>query len=344
MLASTARPLSSAPPSLLSAPAPLARTRLVDTTDVEEARRAFSRIYAESTIERQRAPFGCTLDVVQSGAVNFVAGDWRGGGLATLPQGLDRYALTLTPSGSGSARGAQAGEEYTVVSGRRGALFSPGLASTIESSVGFRGRTLTLQRAALEDHLTTLTGRAPRGPIRFEVSVDLEDGPGATLLGVAQQLRREVNRPGASPLMIAALRDALFTALLTGTKHSESALFQPRSPRVAPGCVRRAEEYIEAHAAEPITLAALVAVAGVPARSLRAAFVSSRGAAPMEVLRQRRFDLARARLASAAPGTTVASVAAELGFGGAGRFSVAYRRRFGESPSETLARRLGRER
>ena len=37
----------------------------------------------------------------------------------------------------------------------------------------------------------------------------------------------------------------------------------------APGHVRRAEEYILAHAAEPLTLADIVAAAGVPARATR---------------------------------------------------------------------------
>lgn len=168
-------------------------------------------------------------------------------------------------------------------------------------------------------------------------ALDFETGPGAALLGVAQLLRREVERPGASSYMVTALRDAFFTALLTGMKHSASHLLEPSPRRVAPACVRRAEEYIAAHAAEPITLASIAAAAGAPARSLRATFTAVRGVAPMEFLRRQRYELAHRRLLEAAPGTTVSSVVQALGLGDAGRFSVEYRKRFGQSPSKVLA-------
>jgi transcriptional regulator GlxA family with amidase domain len=92
-----------------------------------------------------------------------------------------------------------------------------------------------------------------------------------------------------------------------------------------------------AHAAEPITLTEIVAAAGVPERSLRAAFVACRGMPPMEFLRQRRFELAHRYLAEPSASTSVAGVVTALGFGHPGRFSVEYKRRFGASPSETLA-------
>ncbi|MFT3765735.1 MAG: AraC family transcriptional regulator [Minicystis sp.] len=320
----------------VTAPEPPPRLRIVETADVDVARRAFSSLYASSTLEPGHGPFECTLDVARSGAVNVVTGWWRSATLAIVRGGLDRYVITLPAAGSGAVE--QAGERHEVMPGR-GAVLSPGLAPSFGCSPEFVGYTITIQRGALEDHLAKLTDRAVRGPIRFDVPLDVEDRKGATFLGVLELFRREVERPGVSPLAIAALRDALFTSLLTGVRHSASALLEPRPARLAPWCVRRAEEYIEAHAAEPITMTDVAAAIGVPARSLRAAFASSRGVSPMAVLRQRRFELARARLASASPGTTVASVAATLGFRSAGRFSVAYRARFGESPSETLARR-----
>jgi hypothetical protein len=53
--------------------------------------------------------------------------------------------------------------------------------------------------------------------------------------------------------------------------------------------------------------------------------------------------MTRRRHLAAEPGTTVVTVVAALGFGaagatGTGRFSVLYKKRLGESPSETLAR------
>lgn len=66
----------------------------------------------------------------------------------------------------------------------------------------------------------------------------------------------------------------------------------PRGGRAAPACIRRAEEYIDAHAAGPVELADIVAAAGVPERTLRAAFAACRGMPPMAFLRRRRIELA----------------------------------------------------
>ena len=163
-------------------------------------------------------------------------------------------------------------------------------------------------------------------------------GDGASVLRVVALFQQEVTRPQASPLLLASLRDTVCTALLTGLSHSGSHLLRPLGG-AGPGCVRRAEEYIRQHAAEPLTLADIVAVAGAPARALQIAFQKARGMTPMDCLRAQRFESARARLSEGDPATTVASVAAAPGFGTSpGRVAIHYRGPFGGSPSETLAK------
>ncbi|UQA55778.1 AraC family transcriptional regulator [Polyangium aurulentum] len=305
------------------------------TSDVGEARVVFSRVYAEATLEPRRgAPFGCALEVVSSGATRVVMGEWTGGGRAFLPDSGEQYVLSL--SAGGESRGDHAGERFRVVPDRRGALFSPGRSCVLDVDAPFHGRSLVIDRKALDAHFTALTGTALRGPICFDVALDLEDGPGRTVHEVAQLFRGQIEQAWASPMLLTALRGALFTSLLVHTRHSQSAILDAPQPRVAPGCVRKAEEYMAAHAAQPITLADIVAAAGVPERSLRAAFVACRGMPPMSFLRRRRFELARRHLAEPSAGTSVAGVVAALGLGNPGRFSVEYKRWFGESPSETL--------
>ena len=85
-------------------------------------------------------------------------------------------------------------------------------------------------------------------------------------------------------------------------------------------------------------LADLVTVAGVSARTLQLGFLAAHGMSPMRYVQQRRLACAREDLLRAAPGMTVAEIARRLGFVAAGRFSLAYRQCFGESPSQTLAR------
>ncbi|WP_433929307.1 AraC family transcriptional regulator [Sorangium cellulosum] len=314
----------------------IARAQLVRTSDVGEAREVFSRVYAEATLEPMRdTPFGCALEVVSFGATRVVMGDWTGGGQASLPDIGEHYVLSL--SAGGESAGHHAGEPFRVVPDRRGALFSPGRSCVLDVDAEFHGRTLVIDRGALDAHFTALTGTALRGPICFDVALDLEDGPGCTVHEIAQLFRRQIEQAWVSPMLLTALSGALFTSLLVHSRHSQSAILDAPQPRVAPACVRKAEEYMAAHAAEPITLADIVAAAGVPERSLRAAFVACRGMPPMDFLRRRRFELARRHLAEPSAGASVAGVVAALGLGHPGRFSVEYKRRFGESPSETLS-------
>ncbi len=107
---------------------------------------------------------------------------------------------------------------------------------------------------------------------------------------------------------------------------------------VEPAVLRRAVEFIEAHAGHPIGLVQIAAAARVGARGLQLAFRRHRGTTPLEYLRAVRMERAHADLLAADPqsGDTVASVATRWGFTHHGHFAIGYRRRFGCSPSTTL--------
>lgn len=105
--------------------------------------------------------------------------------------------------------------------------------------------------------------------------------------------------------------------------------------------IQLAQAYIDAHLHEPITMVDVARAACVSLRTLQAAFREHRGDSPRVLLRQRRLERARALLASAAAGATVAKIAFDCGYSHLGRFSVEYRRRFGEHPSKTLRRAPG---
>jgi transcriptional regulator GlxA family with amidase domain len=121
---------------------------------------------------------------------------------------------------------------------------------------------------------------------------------------------------------------------------SQETIVSKRAPRngLASACVRRAEEYIEAHAEQPLRLGEIAQAAGVPVRTLLDAFSRFREVSPMQHLRDVRLERVRNRLLAAGPGTRVTSVALDCGFVHLGRFSSLYQERFGESPSQTLAR------
>jgi AraC family ethanolamine operon transcriptional activator len=101
--------------------------------------------------------------------------------------------------------------------------------------------------------------------------------------------------------------------------------------------VRRAEDYLQACLAEPLSLLDLCRELGVSERTLHYAFRQVRGLSPMAYFRACRLNAVRQELKATAAGTaTVREVAQRWGFGHPGEFAAAYRRLFGELPSQTL--------
>jgi AraC-like DNA-binding protein len=110
-----------------------------------------------------------------------------------------------------------------------------------------------------------------------------------------------------------------------------------KAARFAAALRRQIEELREANQNQPIRLAEICAAVGMPERTLRTRCIEHLGVSPMRYLWLRRMHLARATLMRADPNTTtVTEIACDYGFWELGRFSVEYRRLFGESPSQSL--------
>ena len=103
--------------------------------------------------------------------------------------------------------------------------------------------------------------------------------------------------------------------------------------------IARFEGFLEANPDRPMYLTEICAAIGVAERTLRAACEEHLGMGPVRYLSLRRMHLVRRALLRADPATvTVTRLATDHGFWELGRFSVAYRALFGESPSEWLRR------
>jgi transcriptional regulator GlxA family with amidase domain len=103
--------------------------------------------------------------------------------------------------------------------------------------------------------------------------------------------------------------------------------------------VRRAEEYIETHWSERITIAGLARATAASARSIFFHFKNCRGQSPMSFVKQVRLEHAREMLQHSGINHSVTEVAVDCGFGNLGHFAGDYFKRFGERPSDTLKRR-----
>lgn len=98
------------------------------------------------------------------------------------------------------------------------------------------------------------------------------------------------------------------------------------------------EEYLRSHSSEPISTATLCRELGARERTLYLGFRERYGMSPHDYMAMLRMNAAREALLSAPSGSRVSDIALSAGFTHIGRFSIEYRKHFGELPSETLSR------
>jgi AraC-like DNA-binding protein len=200
---------------------------------------------------------------------------------------------------------------------------------------------MCLNKSALTHQLEMLLNDSLGAPLELAPTMSLTNGYGNSLARFAWMVTNDLDRAGSiyfAPAAMIMLEQFIFTALLMSHPHNYSAALQRLERPIAPRDVKRAIDYIHAHVDAPITLADIVRASGVPGRTLFKHFNDCRGQSPMRYLRNVRLDKARETLRRADPGATVTDIATQWGFTHMGRFSVEYRLRFGESPSETLSR------
>jgi AraC-like DNA-binding protein len=142
----------------------------------------------------------------------------------------------------------------------------------------------------------------------------------------------------ANPEVARAMEQALVEAMvfcLAGAQSQDARNVQRNRARV----MRLIEEVLIANLGEPLYMGELAAQVGASYWTLRDCCLEYLGMNPKRYLWLRRMHLARRALRSADAGrTTVTEVASNYGFWELGRFSVAYRSLFGESPSTALHR------
>jgi len=174
----------------------------------------------------------------------------------------------------------------------------------------------------------------------FEPTGTFEVGSAAGRLTTVllHELEYEDNLLVGSTLAGRELQLALVTAVIEATPNAYQDLLDGRTIEPYAAIVRRAEAYLFDHLAELISKPQIAAAAGVKVRVLERAFERIRHLPPMAVLRQMRLDRVRLLLKYAPAGATVAVLARTCGFGHLGHFTIAYQKRFGELPAETLQR------
>jgi AraC-like DNA-binding protein len=200
---------------------------------------------------------------------------------------------------------------------------------------------LRIELAALEHYLARFIGRTVDRPIEFEVDMDLSKDSSVRWHSAVQLLHTEILQAGSlvqQGIGIGPLEEFLMSTLLILQPSNYQRLFHQPAQRPGRRAVRRAVEYIESHLSEPVTMTQIADHVHMSVRSVQQGFRQELDVSPMAYLRDRRLDRVRGELADAIPsdGLTVTDVAMKWGFTHLSNFTMLYRRRFDQLPSETL--------
>ena len=204
---------------------------------------------------------------------------------------------------------------------------------------------ISVTAAALNRQLAGLLNTAPTTPLEFAPTMDLVTGYGRSLAQHVRLAVMDCERDGSmpwDPITISLFEQFIMFRLLFSHPNNYTELLRCRERSITPRDLRRAIDYMEANIAAPITIADIAEASGIAGRTLFQHFRDFRGTTPFRYLRDARFDNARDALRRAPPEESVAAIAMTWGFSHLGRFAVEYRKRFGEKPSETLAKRRKR--
>jgi AraC-like DNA-binding protein len=222
-----------------------------------------------------------------------------------------------------------------------GAVLSPTREYVMNTTTGGTRLNVALKPMALTRQLEALVGGSVPRRLDFAPTLNLTKGHGKSLAQFVWLAATEFESTESilsDSLTMSAFEQFIMTALLLRQPHNYSQSLQRLEKPIAPRDAKRAIDFIQAHLAEPLALPDIVAASGVAGRTLLKHFRDFRGSSPMRYLRDARFAKARDALRRAEPEDSVSDIASRCGFSHLPRFSVEYRRRFGESPSETLRR------
>jgi AraC-like DNA-binding protein len=318
---------------------PLQRFPVFSTSDPEEFRDALLTRFGATRAE-VKYPDGLLAkgNLVQLQSIGLVYGACSSAVSVNYPE-ADRFRMLTAVAGNGQAA---VGGKTVALDAHQSCIVSPGQSTGLTADAGHDWFNLRVEPGAFEQKLTFLLGARPSGKLEFAPAVNRENPQVQNLWRLVRFFSDQLDAASVAlpGLVLRELEQAILVAFLCANRHTFSHLLDREAKDIVPSQVRRAEEFIEAHWDEAITIESLVEQTGVGARAIFRAFQQTRGYSPMAFARTIRLRHAREMLSAPEPETSVTSVAFACGFGNLGHFARDYRETFGERPSVTLARAM----
>ncbi|HWH84037.1 MAG TPA: AraC family transcriptional regulator [Burkholderiaceae bacterium] len=321
--------------------ATLAGRLVADTSDLENAFEQSRPIFGDYQLHPtdRRGDFHCRLVQCPLGDVSVLGLKWGGRvQVRTDDAARDCYTVLLTTSGFADFH--EAGGDSIRLSPERPVVLHPQRQALIDSTAGYEVTVLRIKEERILRSWAAIAGWSHQGVLPFESNAPVDRSvmeSWSLLLKLAANIAAMPAGSGARRFSETALADSMSALLLTRHRHTMSRWLHETTPPVgSPSLVKRAEAFLIEHLQVPLDIAAVCSACGVSRRTLFDAFRRERQMGPAAWLREQRLQAARAALRDPASSELrVQDIAAQYCFAHAGDFSLTYRRRFGESPSDT---------
>lgn len=255
--------------------------------------------------------------------------------------GLSRYWFGVANAGSFTVQQG----ECTVMSEGSVGLALRGRAGTrlVGNDGGIRTN-LWIEAEPLERALSEMLNDELRQPLDFRVAVDWGTGLAASVPRQIDYLASELGRPDgltSNEIAVTAFNELVLRTVLQGVQHNYSERLHSPKSLIAPTYIRRADEFMRAHAAQPLRMRDVAAACGCSVRTLEMGYRRFRETTPLAAMRVVRLDRVRTALQDGST-DAIAELARHYGFTNLGRFMRLYRQRYNEAPSETRTRKVRR--
>lgn len=314
---------------------------ILSSTDLDEVRESIMDLASrhDFDIKGPNAELNVRVAAVESGDISLmhVTLDATKLSVTSSEQDPDGLLLYMLTSGSGVAQ--HCGKELTFSAGRG---FMRDLAAPVSATEdNFGAFVLRLSKDKLKNHARSLVGEdVDLMGLSFDPAIDPSSLGWDVFRNTVHYVAKALDGPLRelhNPIVTAQMEDIVFTQCLSLLPNSYHDIMNGQDvSQVVPYYIKRARDYIHAHADKKIGLADISAVAGCGYRGIQRGFMDAYGTTPMAYLRIVRLKRVRAILQAEPGGNAISEVAKQWGFTHMGRFSQDYYREFAELPSETV--------
>jgi AraC-like DNA-binding protein len=325
-------------PSLTPADSVLSGYGLCQTSDIEEARLVGERIFCKNAIYSKDPQFNTRVNYRRAGSLG-VGRMTYGGETIIDPDVMESFSLIQIPI---------RGREFIECDGKRvlfeadqGVVLNAHARTRIQHMGGTEKIIIRVDNDVVRRQCQQHLGRTLQKDVEFKMEMALDTPDGRSLIQMLAWMCDVLSNMDKLPPLLGTQLETTFVGVLLGCQPNNysAELWEDKGHSLAPSFVKRVEQYIEEHAHEPISVGDLAEYAGVSSRSLFSGFRRFRNISPMHYLKEVRLRRVHDELLQAqASSGTVTAVAFRWGFSHLGHFTTDYKRRFGETPSETLMR------